>query len=210
LFTALAEFEQGITSPLDVDAIEFRQMLSVMDEQGPNKMPTTLAKMVKPMPSRFCQILGLYKLVDVLHSIYDQAPRSSPRNPRYSRMAGIGVSEDDKVRLLSLHWQQDVHPFSQCWPMDDWVSNLRRGSSFMDALATLEQGASGSPSSAIEGPLSSGGLTLECRLFKDLHGLSQQHSWTKLLFNVQLAAIHLFFLLKGNKQSSKLVCIERC
>ena len=182
-------------------------MLSVVDEQGPTQMPTTLVKMVKPMPSRFCQILGLYKLVDVLHSIYDPAPHSLPRNPRYSRMAAIGVSEGDKVHMLSLLQRQHTHRFAQYWPMNDWVSNLQKSRSFMDALATLQQGASGSPSSAIEGPLSSGGSTLECRLFKDLYGLSEQHSGTKLLFNVQLAAIHLFFLLKGNKQSSKLVCI---
>jgi len=41
---------------------------------------------------------------------------------------------------------------------------------------------------------------VKTKMFQDLHALSQQYSGAKVLFNIQMAAIHLFFLLQGYKK----------
>jgi hypothetical protein len=50
-------------------------------------------------------------------------------------------------------------------------------------------------------------LTLQAVLFKALHGLSKQSKGTLMLYNLQAAAFHLSFMLKGYTTSDKLVSI---
>ncbi len=73
--------------------------------------------------------------------------------------------------------------------MPDWVDTLTVGNRFFSSLTSF--------SSSLSTPTS-----LQTRLFQDLHKLDARHSGVKMLFNVQVAAIHLYFLLSGHKQPS--------
>lgn len=50
-------------------------------------------------------------------------------------------------------------------------------------------------------------LTLQAMLFKALHGLSKQTKGTLMLYNLQTAAFHLSFMLKGYTTSDKMVSL---
>jgi hypothetical protein len=57
-------------------------------------------------------------------------------------------------------------------------------------------------------PISTAGdpndLSLQSKLFHDLYTISEHKKGTKMLFNIQLAALHLSFMLKGFKENPEL------
>jgi len=74
--------------------------------------------------------------------------------------------------------------------MRDWVHTLNAAKSSIGSLS-------------FPGPPPTTQMNLQTRLFQDLHRLDTQHSGTKILFNVQVAAIHLYFLLQGHRQPNR-------
>jgi hypothetical protein len=52
-------------------------------------------------------------------------------------------------------------------------------------------------------------LTLQALLFKALHGFSKQNKGMLMLYNLQAAAFHLSFMLKGYTMNDKLVSLFR-
>jgi len=82
--------------------------------------------------------------------------------------------------------------------MKDWVQTLQSTQSFVTAWQKRwEESVTSAVHPSQDAPPA---LALKTKLFQDLHTLSQQYSGAKVLFNVQMAAIHLFFLLQGYKK----------
>lgn len=79
--------------------------------------------------------------------------------------------------------------------MSNWVTTLQNARSALAELSELEIEPERSPE------------TLASRLCGDLHRLSKQHGALKIFFNVQMAAIGLFFVLQGCKPKGVLVCL---
>jgi len=75
---------------------------------------------------------------------------------------------------------------TQLWPLADWVGTLRAAKKAILALEDFRQPAQ-----------SSGRTPVEVKLFKSLHSFWNQKSGTKVLFNINLAALHLSFMLSG-------------
>jgi len=174
MFDLLAEFEAGIEDPLDAAATDYYHALVVMDKGDNSKMPVTM-KLDRTMKSKVFQLISLYKLVDMLHIVGQQAVVSG-RNPKYSRMEAIGVLGSNKICCASL------------------LSSLQAQWQSAPPQATIT-GTSSSP--AMEAILA--------QLFQDLNILSKKQCGTKILFNVQMAAIHLFFILQGHQADPILV-----
>lgn len=84
--------------------------------------------------------------------------------------------------------------------MKDWVQTLKSTQSFATAWQTRWEEPATSASYQDAPP-----ALLKTKLFQDLRTLSQQYSGAKVLFNVQMAAIHLFFLLQGYQGDKSLV-----
>ncbi len=76
--------------------------------------------------------------------------------------------------------------------MNRWIDALRNARSSMKKLQAM---------SADPDPLK----PLQARLLGDLHHISGQYDGTKILFNVQMAAIGLYFMLQGCRASGDLV-----
>jgi hypothetical protein len=94
--------------------------------------------------------------------------------------------------------------------MDDWVLLLEEGQSNLDEL---ERFRSTTRSSLVDtdmelGPSTTHDLSLQAVLFKALHGFTKQSRGSNMLFNLQAAAFHLSFMLKGCTASDKLVSIH--
>jgi hypothetical protein len=96
--------------------------------------------------------------------------REKGRQPVYSRMAAIGVSPDMKRE----------------WPFRDWVQTLCSCRSTLKVL--------------IPDPGCSPYKPVPVKLFEDLYVLDRQIGGTRILFNIQAAAIHLHFYLCGEKE----------
>lgn len=73
--------------------------------------------------------------------------------------------------------------------MGDWVKTLSEGYDLLKTFHTTPQNQSLSLSSS---------MPVRQRLFHDLHLLDQVIGGTKMLFNFQVAAIHMAFLLDGH------------
>lgn len=82
---------------------------------------------------------------------------------------------------------------SKTWPLESWVSLLRNARTSITALDALRS----SPAEAVL-PGEPSAADVQLRLFKDFHTFWKQQSGSKILMNVQLAALHLRFLLDGN------------
>lgn len=83
--------------------------------------------------------------------------------------------------------------------MSDWVKTLQSAKSFATASRTRFADTS-MPSAA----------ALQSKLFYDLRLLSSKQSGVKILFNVQMAAIHLYYILQGSRPGSTLVRLVAC
>ncbi len=73
----------------------------------------------------------------------------------------------------------------------------------MDSLPHLQQGVLTTSDTAP--PISAMDMSLQSKLFRDLCTIFDQGKGTKMLYNVQLAAVHMSFLLKGFKNETGLV-----
>ena len=82
--------------------------------------------------------------------------------------------------------------------MSDWVSTLKHAKVSLTALGKQKNMNTAESSSSQEGNLGS-------KLFRDLHHIAKQHQGTKILFNFQIAAISLYFILHGSKLNHRLV-----
>jgi hypothetical protein len=98
------------------------------------------------------------------------------------------------------------HLIFQGWPMTDWFATLKSGREYIDALQTdWTVAGSSSATSGEQSPAS-----IQGKLFQDLAMIDQQKKGTKMLFNVQVAAIHLSYLLQGCGGTPSLVCSFTC
>jgi hypothetical protein len=162
--------------------------MSVVDINTVREMPNTVAYPMKASRTQLSHVLALYKLIDVLHAL---AGKSEGWNPTYSRSSVIGITSEDTVRIFFFSFQR--LRIVKNWVMPDWVHTLTTGNTSFSSLASSFSLPSSTPTS------------LQTRLFQDLRRLDSRHSGMKILFNVQVAAIHLYFLLNGYKQPSVLV-----
>jgi hypothetical protein len=103
MFSALEKFETDIAAPYDQEAAEFRQALAVVDTDS--VIPADMPPLRKPMPSKLCHLMAIYKLVDILHAMDDPSIKNRKDDtkvrPIYARMYSIGVSNKD-VRILTV------------------------------------------------------------------------------------------------------------
>ncbi len=83
--------------------------------------------------------------------------------------------------------------------MSHWVSTLKHAKVSLTALGKQKNATTEASSSSQEGNLGS-------KLFRDLHHIAKQHQGAKILFNFQIAAISLYFILHGSKLNNTLVC----
>lgn len=83
--------------------------------------------------------------------------------------------------------------------MSDWVEALTVSKAAVDKLGALQTSSFVPPSLAKA--LDPTDLSLLSKLFQDLYAISEQSKGTRVLFNVQLAALHISFMLKGFKES---------
>jgi hypothetical protein len=95
----------------------------------------------------------------------------------------------------------------QFWPLNDWVEVIGTCQSCMNDLERFRQRAPLNPSQEIV-ETNTNDLSLQALLYKALHGLTKQSKGTAMLHNLQTAAFHLSFMLRGFKMSDKLVSIS--
>jgi len=81
--------------PLSLETVDLRSALTLVESEC--VMPTEMAVMNRRTPSKLCQLLTVYKLVDILHAIDQPSTITSGRNPKYSRLPGIGIPEENAV-----------------------------------------------------------------------------------------------------------------
>jgi len=81
--------------------------------------------------------------------------------------------------------------------MDDWVKTLETARTSMGNIHAMSE----EPDRE---------LPLHVRLIGDLYRINRQHDGVKILFNVQMAAIGLYFILKGCRPPAALVCNRKC
>lgn len=98
MFAALDKFENEIAAPYDQDAVDFRRALAVVTDQI-TKLPADIPNLKKPMPSKLCHLMAMYKLIDILHAIDDPSTIGSGIHPNYPRMQRIGISEKNDVSI---------------------------------------------------------------------------------------------------------------
>jgi len=77
--------------------------------------------------------------------------------------------------------------------MDNWITTLKTARSAMTKLQAMSEEPNAQQ-------------PLQVRLLRDLHHISVQQGGTKILFNVQMAAIGLYFILQGYRSTNDLVC----
>ncbi len=194
MFECLKIFEKELEAEGDENARGIRRGLAILDNEPFINLPSKMPKLQMHTKKKIMQLVCLYRVVDVLGFI-DSDGKMSGINPRYSRMPQIGVLQTQRVSFLCLScfFRNLKHP--QEWPMSHWVSTLQNTRMSLTSLGQ-QQKTSAKPSSSAVGS----------RLFRDLHHISKQKQGTKILFNFQIAAIHLYFILHGNKLDHRLVC----
>ncbi len=85
------------------------------------------------------------------------------------------------------------------------MDNLKFGKNAMKSLADFQQ-----ITQPVIVPISTTNLSdpkdlsLQSKLFHDLYLLSEQTKGTKMLFNIQLAALHLSYMLKAGQEDLEL------
>jgi hypothetical protein len=79
----------------------------------------------------------------------------------------------------------------------------------MDGLEKFRSTPNSPPSGRDLLDTAAGDLTLQAVLFKALHGFSKQSKGMLMLYNLQAAAFHLSFMLKGYTMNDKLVSLFR-
>ena len=156
---------------------------------GDQSMPRTLT-LNRPTCRKVIELLSLYRLVDILYALHGQKI-SAGINPRYSRLP-LGSMERVSYKRHSYQFIERV----QDWPMNNWIDTLKKARASMKELQAM------SIDSDPQQPL-------HIWLFGDLYCISQQHDGIKILFNVQMAAIGLFFILQGSRSSSDCVCTSK-
>lgn len=170
-------------------------------------------KLHRALSAKLCAVLCSYRLCDVLYSL--KCPRSTYRNPKYPRFNQTGL-RPSSVASFAPGRSKLNNFFLQQWPLMNWVSTIRKARDSLDALQafrSLQPGDEG-PSLGIAGPsaadvvpqASSSVSDLQVKLFRELYSFWHQSSGAKILLNVQIAAIHLSFMLQGSKSNDILVC----
>ena len=96
----------------------------------------------------------------------------------------------------------------QSWPLEDWVSSLEEGLSNLEGLErflTSPPPAAGTSMDLVAADTHD--FTLQAVLFKALHGFRKQARGSNMLYNLQAAAFHLSFMLRGHTANEKLVSL---
>lgn len=203
---SVENFESEILTTYNYDALEFRRALSVVDMEG--AMPTHMADLSHHMQPRLCHAMSTYKLIDVLHALDHPDAVSLGRNPRYSRMSSIGIAVGNKVRDLICIWSKILTvSYVQSWPMKNWVDVLKSTRSYLNSWETYAQTQTQSSSAGQQDAPMPDLNYVKTKLFDDLHDLFKQQKGAKILINVQMAAIHFFFMIQGYKRLDKFVII---
>lgn len=96
--------------PLSLEAVDLRSALNLVESEC--AMPTELSVMNRRTPSKLCQLLSVYKLVDILRAVDQPSTVLSGRNPTYSRLPGIGILEKNTVCGPYLFFPYVVFSFS--------------------------------------------------------------------------------------------------
>ena len=92
------------------------------------------------------------------------------------------------------------------WPLDDWVKMLEVASKGISSLKNCAKaGEVAMPDSSESTSALQHSVPLQVKLIKDLHHLSAFKSTTKMLLNIQTAALHMSYMLKGSDPDNKLV-----
>jgi hypothetical protein len=89
MFECLESFEAQLDAEDDENAKGIRRGLAILANEPHVKLPSTMPKLMKPTQRKIFQLVGLYRLVDVLKAIQSDGYVSGI-NPRYSRMPEIG------------------------------------------------------------------------------------------------------------------------
>lgn len=96
---------------------------------------------------------------------------------------------------------------SQFWPLDDWVVTLELFQSNMHDLEKFRQKTGFTPCQSMVTE-NVNDVSLQAMLYKALHGLHKKSKGMIMLQNLQTAAFHLSFMLRGFQTSDRLVCIS--
>jgi len=89
MFECLSTFESEIMRPLSLETVDLHSALNLVESEC--VMPTEMAVMNRQTHSKLCQLLTVYKLVDILHAIDQPSTVTSGHNPKYLRLPGYGI-----------------------------------------------------------------------------------------------------------------------
>jgi len=90
MFECLESFESG----LDEESNDMRRGLVILDIG--QAIPSILPKTSRPVRNKVFQLVGLYRLVDVLNALHSEESFTGT-NPKYFRMPEIGVLKSQRV-----------------------------------------------------------------------------------------------------------------
>jgi hypothetical protein len=91
--------------------------------------------------------------------------------------------------------------------LDDWIHTLEEGRSNLNELERFRTAAPVPDSSCELVSARTKEVSLQAVLFKALYGFSKQSKGMNMLYNLQAAAFHLSFMLKGYIANEKLVSL---
>ena len=180
-----------------------RQAMSVV-KPGTVTFPSAVD--ISPATGRkLCSVISAYRLMDVLYAL--QSLPAPFQNPRYGKLPRQGLVLGGKVSTtLRLCCHVPEKSAGQHWPLEDWVLSLEEGQKSMGGLEWFPTPTQ-PPASASMDLVATGfdDYTLQAMLFRALHGFSKQAKRSNMLHNLQVAAFHLSFMLKGHTANNKLV-----
>ena len=136
-------------------------------------------------------MLTAYRLLDVLFNLH--SPNDAMYcNLRYEKSSQANLRPETTVRdLFCEQLYAYIEPQShQIWPLANWIKTLQVAKTAITALRNFRDAPTADTAPSDNQPI-------QLKIFRDLHAIWNQESGNKILFNIQLAALHLSFMLRG-------------
>ena len=189
-----------------MEALDVRQAMTVV-KPGTVTFPSAVD--ISPATGRrLCSVISAYRLMDVFYTL--QSLPAPFHNPRYGKLPQQGLVPDGKVSMTSkARFCVPEKCAGQHWPLEDWVLLLEEAQRGMNGLEQFLAPTQPPISTSMDLVTTNfNDYTLQAMLFRALHGFSKQAKGSNMLYNLQAAAFHLSFMLKGHTANEKLVSLS--